>query len=304
MKKTTLLKNIINSQTVEILMEAHNGISAKIVEETGFKGIWGSGLTISASMGTRDNNELSYTQVLDIIEYMSDITSIPILLDGDTGYGNFNNARRLVKKIEKIKVAGVCIEDKLFPKTNSLIEGAKQPLAAIEEFSGKIKAIKDTVQDDDFVVVARVESFIAGWGLNETLKRAEAYRQAGADAVLIHSKRKDASEIIEFMKEWENRLPVVIIPTTYYSVPVEVYRNLGISTVVWANHTFRASIASMKTTLKRIYLDNSIANVEKRIVPVKEIFRLQDLEELKAAEKKYLPGENNSYIGGQDVRYK
>lgn len=293
MKKTTLLKNLINSETVEILMEAHNGISARIVEEVGFKGIWASGLAISASMAIRDSNELSYTQVMDIVEYMSDITSIPILLDGDTGYGNFNNARRLIKKLEKIKVAGVCIEDKPFPKTNSLLEGAKQQLVDIEEFSGKIKAMKDSVEDDDFVIVARVEAFIAGLGIKETLKRAEAYRQAGADAVLIHSKNKDASQIIEFMKNWGNRLPVVIVPTTYYSVPIEVYKNLGISTVIWANHSIRASIYAMQNILKEIYLDNSVVNIDKKIVSVKEIFRLQDLNELKEAEKKYLPRQKN-----------
>src|SRR5512140_1854655 len=114
-------------------MEAHDGISARIVEEAGFKGIWGSGLCISAAMGVRDNNEASWTQVLDVLEFMSDCTSIPILLDGDTGYGNFNNMRRLVRKLEQRGIAAVCIEDKIFPKTNSFIEG-NQPLASVEEF--------------------------------------------------------------------------------------------------------------------------------------------------------------------------
>src|SRR6185312_12241081 len=109
MKKTTKLKKLLNSQETEFLMEAHNGLSAKIVEEVGFKGIWASGLSISASMGVRDNNEASWTQILDILEFMSDATTIPILLDGDTGYGNFNNARRLVKKLERLDIAGVCI---------------------------------------------------------------------------------------------------------------------------------------------------------------------------------------------------
>ena len=116
--KAQLLKNLINSNSLEFLMEAHNGISAKIVEEVGFKGIWGSGLAISASLGLRDNNEASWTQIVDMVEFMSDATSIPILLDGDTGYGNFNNLRRLVRKLEQREIAGVCIEDKIFPKTN------------------------------------------------------------------------------------------------------------------------------------------------------------------------------------------
>src|SRR6266508_1109086 len=171
-KKTTQFKQLLRSERIEFLMEAHNGLSAKIVEETGFKGIWASGLSISAAMGVRDNNEASWTQVLDVVEFMSDATSIPILLDGDTGYGNFNNMRRLVRKLEQRDVAAVCIEDKLFPKTNSFINGERQPLAEIDEFCGKIKAAKDTQEDPDFTVVARVESLIAGWGMSETLRRA------------------------------------------------------------------------------------------------------------------------------------
>lgn len=289
MKKTTQLKNMINSHNLEVLMEAHNGLSAKIVEEAGFKGIWASGLGISAAMGVRDNNEASWTQVLEVIEFMSDITTIPILLDGDTGYGNFNNARRLVKKLEQRQIAGVCIEDKLFPKTNSFIGGEAQPLADIDEFCGKIKAMKDSQSDDDFMVVSRVEAFIAGWGLREALRRAEAYRQAGADAILMHSKRTDATEIEAFMKEWGNRHPVVIVPTKYYSVPTEKFRDLGISVVIWANHNLRSAIAAMQNTTRRIYQEESLINVEGKIVSVQEVFRLQGAEELKEAEKKYLP---------------
>ena len=125
--KAKQLKSLLTSNQLEFIMEAHNGLSAKIVQEAGFKGIWGSGLSISAAMGVRDSNEASYTQVLEVLEFMSDNTDIPILLDGDTGYGNFNNARRLVRKLEQRGIAGVCLEDKLFPKTNSLLAGAAQP---------------------------------------------------------------------------------------------------------------------------------------------------------------------------------
>jgi phosphoenolpyruvate phosphomutase len=289
MKKTTQLKKLITSNSLEFIMEAHSGLSAKIVEEAGFKGIWASGLSMSASMGVRDNNEASWTQVLEALEFMSDATSIPILLDGDTGYGNFNNARRLVKKLESRQIAGVCIEDKLFPKTNSFISGEAQPLADIEEFCGKIKAMKDSQTDDDFVVVARVEAFIAGWGLREALRRAEAYRQAGADAILIHSKRSDITEIEAFMKEWGNRLPVVIVPTKYYSVPTQKFRELGVSLVIWANHNLRASITAMQKTARQIYQEQSLVNIEPHVVSVDEVFRLQGVDELKQAEKKYLP---------------
>lgn len=277
-------------------MEAHNALSAKIVEEAGFKGIWGSGLSISAAMGVRDNNEASWTQVLDVLEFMSDVTSIPILLDGDTGYGNFNNARRLVKKLEQRQIGGVCIEDKVFPKTNSFIKGEAQPLADIDEFSGKIKAMKDSQTDEDFVVVSRVEAFIAGWGLKEALKRAEAYRQAGTDAILMHSKRSDVTEIEAFIKEWDNRLPVVIVPTKYYSVPTDRFRELGVGLCIWANHNLRASIKAIKQTASQIYQDESLINVEKNVTPLEEVFRLQGAEELACAEQIYL----NSRVKNQN----
>lgn len=289
MKKTTQLRTLINAPEITFLMEAHNGLSAKIVEEAGFQGIWGSGLSISASLGVRDNNEASWTQVLDVLEFMSDATTIPILLDGDTGYGNFNNMRRLVKKLEQRDIAGVCIEDKLFPKTNSFIGGENQPLADIDEFGGKIKAAKDTQQDSDFVVVARLEAFIAGWGLDEALRRADAYHKAGADAILCHSKKGNSSDIDAFMKEWGKRCPVIIVPTKYYTVPTSHFSKAGVSTIIWANHNIRSSIKIMQETSARIFADQSLINVEDKIVSVNEVFRLQGADELEAAEDKYLP---------------
>jgi phosphoenolpyruvate phosphomutase len=287
MKKTTVLKQMIQSKDLAYLMEAHNGLSAKIAEEAGFQGIWGSGLSISAAMGVRDNNEASWTQVLETVEFMSDATTVPILLDGDTGYGNFNNMRRLVRKLEQRGVAGVCIEDKIFPKTNSFLRGEKQPLADIEEFSGKIKAGLDARTDDDFCIVARVEAFIAGWGLEEALRRAEAYRNAGATAILMHSKKSTPDDIFSFMKEWGDRCPVVIVPTKYYSTPTEEFKKRGISTAIWANHLMRSSVKAMQETAKQIFIDENLMNVEDNIVPVKEVFRLQNDQELAEAEKLY-----------------
>ncbi len=289
MKKTTQFKNLLHSKQVELIMEAHNGLSARIVEEAGFKGIWGSGLSISASLGVRDNNEASWTQVLEVVEFMSDAASIPILLDADTGYGNFNNVRRLVRKLEQRGVAAVCLEDKLFPKTNSFIDGEQQPLASVEEFVGKIKAAKDTQQDPDFCVVARIEALIAGWGQEEALRRAEAYHNAGADALLIHSKRPTPDQILDFMAAWGDTCPVVIVPTMYYKTPMQVFEQAGVSLVIFANHLLRTSITAMQRTAALLHAERSLENIEEVIVPVKEVFRLQDAAELKAAEKRYLP---------------
>ncbi|HEX7854528.1 MAG TPA: phosphoenolpyruvate mutase [Sphingobium sp.] len=282
------LRRMIESQDITFLMEAHSGLSAKIVEEAGFGGIWASGLSMSASMGLRDSNEASWTQVLDLLEYMADATSLPILVDGDTGYGNFNNVRRLVRKLGERNIAGVCIEDKLFPKTNSFI-GEEQPLADIAEFCGRIMAGKDSQTSDDFVIVARVEALISSRPMEEALRRAEAYHAAGADAILIHSKKADAGEIFEFCERWANRAPVVIVPTTYYPTPTELFREAGISTVIWANHLLRASMSAMRDTARTIFEDQSLMNVEGRVVPVKEIFRLVGNAELEQAERRYLP---------------
>jgi phosphoenolpyruvate phosphomutase len=282
------LRRMLQSAELEFLMEAHNGLSARIVREAGFKGIWASGLSISAQFGVRDNNEASWTQVVEMLEFMADASDLPILLDGDTGYGNFNNMRRLVRKLEQRGIAGVCIEDKQFPKTNSFLNGERQPLADIEEFAGKIAAGKDTQKDANFSIVARVEALIAGWGMEEALKRAEAYRLAGADAILIHSKLSKPDEIVTFAREWARRSPLVIVPTRYYSTPTEVFREAGISTVIWANHLVRAAASAMQNIAKEIFQSQTLVTVEDRIVSVNEIFRLQDADEYSAAEKFYL----------------
>ncbi|WP_246794342.1 phosphoenolpyruvate mutase [Burkholderia perseverans] len=288
------LRRMLTSNELEFLMEAHNGLSAKIVREAGFKAIWGSGLSISAALGVRDNNEASWTQVVDVLEFMADASDLPILLDGDTGYGNFNNMRRLVRKLEQRGIAGVCIEDKQFPKTNSFIDGERQPLAEIDEFAGKIKAGKDSQHDPDFSIVARVEALIAGWGMDEALRRAHAYADAGADAILIHSKLSRPDEILQFAREWGNRAPLVIVPTKYYSTPTDVFRQAGISTVIWANHLVRSSAAAMQATAREIFESETLVNVEDRVATVNEIFRLQDADEYSAAERLYLSSSSRS----------
>ena len=285
--KAAQFRAMLLAPELDFVMEAHNGLSAKIVEEAGFKGIWASGLSISAALGVRDRNEASWTQILEVLEFMADAATIPILVDGDTGYGDFNNARRLVKKLCQRGIAGVCIEDKLFPKTNSFL-GQGQPLADIDEFSGKIKAAKDSQTDDDFCLIARVEALISGWGMEEALRRAEAYHDAGADGILIHSKMSTADEILEFTREWANRAPVVIVPTKYYQTPTDAYRDAGISLAIWANHNLRAAITAMRETSRRIHDEQSLAGVEPAVAGLNDIFDLAGNAELIEAERRYM----------------
>lgn len=285
--KTSRFREMLTSSETSFVMEAHNGLSAKIVEETGFEGVWASGLSMSAALGVRDSNEASWTQVLEVLEFMADATSIPILVDADTGYGNFNNFRRLVNKLIQRDIAAVCIEDKLFPKTNSFL-GQNQPLADVDEFCGKIKAGKDAQADDSFSVVARVEALIAGWGLKEALRRAEAYHEAGADAILIHSKESVADEILAFTKEWANRSPVVIVPTKYYGTPTQHFRDAGVNLIIWANHNMRAAISAMRETSQQIFENQNLVWAEENVARLGDVFVIAGNGELSEAENRYL----------------
>lgn len=289
MKKTEKLSAILRSKNQSFFLEAHNALSARIVEEVGFEGIWASGLSIAASLMVRDNNEISWTQVLGLLEFMSDCTTIPILMDADTGYGNFNNVRRLVTKCEQRDIAGICIEDKIFPKSNSFRLSASQVLAPIEEFCGKIRAAKDTQKDPSFSVVARTEAFVIGATLTETLERCDAYAQAGADALLIHSKKATTEDIELFMSSWDRSVPVIIVPTTYANaLSSQLLNELEITLVLWANHMLRASIWHMQKIASMIFERKNVKDVAMQIASIEEIFRLQDAEELSNAEKKYL----------------
>lgn len=285
--KSTLLKDLLVRKEIGFIMEAHSALSGRIVEEAGFEAIWASGLTISSLLGVRDRNEISWTQVLDVVEYISDATTIPILLDGDTGHGDFNNFSRLVKKLVQRKIGGVCIEDKLFPKVNSFI-GENQELASISDFVSKIKAGQDAKLDKDFCIVARTEALVSGYGEAEALKRIDAYCKAGADAILIHSKSEDGNDVLNIINKYQYDCPIVIVPTKYYKVPTQKFVDAGVSAIIWANHTLRASIISMKEVVSEIYKSQSLLNVENNIASLSEVFRLNGENEFRELEKKYL----------------
>nr|WP_036011931.1 phosphoenolpyruvate mutase [Bradyrhizobium yuanmingense] len=281
-----LRAEVCSNGDLSFLMEAHDGLSARIAERSGFKGLWASGLSIASSLGFRDANEASWTQLVESVERIVDTTELPVLVDGDGGFGNFNNARLLARKLCQAGAAGVALEDSCFPKMNSLI-GERHPLADIDEFSGRLRAVKDTVAEH-LLLVARIEALIAGHGLNDAILRAHAYADAGADAILIHSRKSTADEILSFVTEWGNRLPVVIVPTTYYQTPVSAYRDARISTVVWANHSMRAAAAAMRRVCDSIAAEESVAGIEPHIAPLSEIFELLRYDELALAEQQYL----------------
>lgn len=290
------LRKLLHSPRTEYILEAHSPLAAVIAEESGISGLWGSSLTFSASWGMRDANELSMTQVFEVLEAMTDRVTIPILFDGDTGYGSFNHFRRLVRGLCTRSVAGVCIEDKIFPKTNSFIASESQRLAPVEQFCGKLAAGCDARTDEHFVIVARTEAFITGLGLEVALERAYKYAEAGADAILVHSKAATFADVSSFMERWDGRVPIVCVPTTYDSTRPEAFEAAGVSLVIWANHMLRASIKAMQATAAEVKRTSSVRGIVEDVVPVKRIFRLQDTAELAEAEQRYDPAKGHSGI--------
>jgi len=287
MNKSAKLKSLISNNQLSFFMEAHNALSARIAEESGFEALWASGLSIAASLGMSDRNEASWTQVLDVVDFMLDHTDVPILVDGDTGFGNFNNVRRLVRRLSQRGAAGICLEDKLFPKVNSII-GAGQELAHVGEFCSKLRAAKDSQQDPDFCVVARIEALVSGRPMDEALERADAYCEAGADAILIHSKKSDGQEILDFCKHWGRRCPIIIVPTKYYKTPTSAFREAGVSCVIWANHSLRASISAIRDITRKIRDQETVSQIEHEIASLDDVFRLTNEFEVQEAERKYL----------------
>lgn len=286
MTKLKKIRNLFASHKLIRVMGAHNALSAKLVERSGFDAVWASGLEISTSYALPDANILTMTDFFNVASSMNEAVNIPVIADCDTGYGNSNNVIHLVKKYEAAEIAAVCIEDKLFPKVNSFIPG-RQELASIAEFVGKILAAKNAQNDPDFLVIARVEALIAGWGMGEALKRAHAYIDAGADAILIHSKSKTPDEIFEFVDKWNNRAPLVVVPTKYYKVTAKELQEKQISMVIYANHGIRASISAMSEVFSSVYNSGSTAAVEDKIATLEEVFELQGMPQMKESELKY-----------------
>ena len=270
---------------------AGDALTARLIERAGFDFIWASGFCMSASQAIPDASLISLDQVIEAARRMSEVVSIPIIADGGTGYGNAINVIHAVKKFEKAGMAAVCLEDKQFPKDTSLLEGGRQILAPIEEFVGKIRAAKDAQANSDFVVIARVEALIAGWGQEEALERAHRYAGAGADCILIHSKSKQPDEIVEFVKQWDGPVPLVLVPTAYPSLTAVATRRLGkVKLVIYANQPLRAAVKAQEALLEEIKRVGGIHTTDEMMVPVNHIFELQGVPEMKENEKKYLDG--------------
>jgi phosphoenolpyruvate phosphomutase len=271
------------------VMAAHSPLSAKLAEEAGFDGIWASGFELSALYGVPDVSLISMTQHLDMVRAMAGQSSLPIVADIDTGFGNAVNVVYAVAQYERAGAAAVVIEDKTFPKVTSLVADGRQELVRVEEFQGKIEAACATRASPDFLVIGRTEALIAGLGEREAIRRAAAYEEAGADMILVHSKQKTPDEVESFVRAWSGKAPIVLVPTAYPEMNAERIARLGkIRMVIYGNHAIRAAVTAMQKIFSRIRRDGGIHNVHAELVSVEEIFRLQGMEAMKADEKRFL----------------
>jgi phosphoenolpyruvate phosphomutase len=286
---TNKLRDLVGPSRLASVMSAHNPLSARLAELAGFDGIWASGFELSAAYGVPDASLLSFSQHLDMTRAIVERISIPVIADLDTGYGNAVNVMHVVGAYARAGVAAVVIEDKTFPKDTSLLAGGRQDLVRIEDLQGKIAAARSAGSERDLLVIARTEALIADLGLDEALKRAQAYSEAGADMILVHSKRKTPDEIIAFTRHWPKETRLVIVPTAYPDLTEPKIRELGkIGMVIYGNHAIRAAVTAMRQVFAEIRADRGIHNIDKRIVSVEEIFELQRVPDMKQAEKEYL----------------
>lgn len=299
MNKAEKLRELFGKDKLIRVMGAHNALSARLAQEAGFDAIWASGLEISTASCVPDANILTMSDFLNAASSMNEAVSIPVVADCDTGFGNSNNVMQMVRKYEAAGVAAVSIEDKQFPKMNSLVSG-RQDLASMAEFVGKILAAKNVQKDKNFIVIARTEALIAGLGENEAFLRAEKYIGAGADAVLIHSKSDTYDEIVNFAKRWDSRAPLVIVPTKFPSIMADFsdreLLEMGIKMVIFANHGIRASIKATRKVFADIMRAGGTHTVEKKITTLEEVFGLQGMTDLKEQEKKYLKSESEDMV--------
>lgn len=282
-----MIKKILAEKGTLIFIEAHNPLSALIaskaeqVDSQGqtvkFDGIWSSSLTDSASRGIPDNETLALSSRLENIADIRNVTDMPIIMDADTG-GQPEHFNYYVKRMIKIGVNGVIIEDKTGLKKNSLFgTEVKQTLADTNDFSEKIKKGKEAVSIEDFMIIARLESLIAGYDVNHALERADAYVKAGADGIMIHSCKKTPDEVFLFSKEFRKKhpsVPLICVPTTYSATSNRELSEAGFNIVIYANHMLRAAYKAMENVSKGILKHGRTEEVENSCMSVKDIISL------------------------------
>jgi len=301
------LKEILNRKKLIRVIEAHNGISALVASNSGievsnnwerkkleFDALWASSFTDSTSKGFPDIEIVSLDSRIDTIEQIINVSDKPIIFDGDTGR-DIDSFLYFVSNLERLGVSAIVIEDKTFPKRNSLDPDAVQNLEDPNIFADKIRMGKKSLLSQDFMIFARVESLISGYGVDDAIDRAEKYLKAGADGILIHSREKKPYKILKFAKEYKKlcekigfRKPLLCIPTTYNTVTEKELEKYGFNIVIYANHLLRASVKAMEDICKTILLNGRSFEAEPYCAPVDEIFDLVGFTTIKRRDLKYI----------------
>ena len=278
------LRSKLGKQPILTIGGAFDAMSAKLVELNGFDGIWAGSFAISATHALPDASIMTMTEFLGVARSMVEACNIPVIADCDTGFGGPNNVSHMVKKYESAGISAVCIEDKTFPKSNSFLENETHDLLPEKDFVAKIIAARDAKQNNEFMIIARTEALIAGLGIEEAKKRATAYENAGADAILIHSKQKDPTEIFNFTDSWAGNIPLVVVPTSYPQVKLSDLIQHKIRMVIYANQTLRSAHLSMSNILKKIK-EGNLSQSENEMTSMEDIFELQKMYSIKEKEK-------------------
>ena len=294
-ERISSLVEILQEKGHAIGIEAHSGLSGLVTEKLDFDFIWESSLTDSASKGLPDASIVGNESRLHTIDEILNVTTKPMIVDGDTG-GDEDNFRFLIKRLENQGVSAVIVEDKIFPKRNSFGGTVGSGMEDPNIFAQKLKIGMETKSSDKFLIIARLESLIAGLGMNETMLRAEKYILAGVDGIMIHSKLKDPSEVIEFIPKYEKlcerleRRPYLIaVPTTYNSISDNELIKSGVDIIIHANHLLRASYIAMTEAANLILKSGRSLEVDSKISSVKEIFSVVGYDKIIERDKEKTP---------------
>ena len=280
MSKNNLMKKIQEKQFVKVC-GAFDVMSAKLAEMNNFDAVWASGFGISSTRALPDAGILTMTELLDAVTFMAEACNIPVIADCDTGYGGPNNVAHLVKKFENAGIAGICIEDQMFPKENSLFKDGKQEIIAKKDFVAKLVAAKNAKKSDDFIIIGRTEALIADLGVDEALDRAIAYEKAGADIIFVHSRKKNPDEIFEFYEKWKGKTPIMAVPTAFPTVTLDELKSRGVQMVVFAHQTTLAAFAAISDVVKQMSKIKSLDDLETKLASMDDLFKLQGMHKIK-----------------------
>ena len=280
------LRRLLNAKPLLRFMESHNGLTSLIVEniksttnkgQKEFDGMWGSSLTESTAKGKPDIEAVDVTSRMQTLNDIMEVTTKPMIYDADTG-GKIEHFKFTVRTLERLGVSAAIIEDKTGLKKNSLFgTEVHQKQDSVEAFSSKIRAGKEAQVTNDFMIIARIESLILDAGMQDAIKRSKAYMEAGADGIMIHSRKKDPTEIFEFcnkFRNFEKQLPLVVVPSSFNTVKEQELEKLGVNVVIYANHLLRAAYPAMIKTAKSILANGRSSDVDKNLLSIKEILEL------------------------------